>query len=49
MFCPRITFELSRLSYLATEPLDPRRVSEGVSEGVSEEFSKGFRRVSEGF
>ena len=39
----------SRLSFPATEPRDPRRVSEGfekgVSEGVSEGFSKGFRRV----
>ena len=34
----------SRLSFPATEPPDPRRVSEGVSEG----FSKGFRRVLEG-
>ena len=37
----------------ATEPPDPRRVSEGsekgVSEGVSEGFSKGFTRVLEGF
>ena len=43
----------SRLSFPATEPPDPRRVSEGVSERVSEGFSfegswKGFRRVSEG-
>ena len=36
---------LSRLSFPAREPPDPRRVSEGVSEGVSERFSKGFRRV----
>ena len=40
---------LSRLSFPATEPPDPRRVSEGVSEGVSQGFSKGFRRVSKGF
>ena len=43
---------ISRLSLLATEPPDPRRVSEGfqngVSEGVSEGFSKGFSRVLEG-
>ena len=46
----------SQLSFPATEPPDPRRVSEGfpkgffegVSEGVSEGFSKGSRRVSEG-
>ena len=42
----------SRLSFPATEPPDPTRVSEGFSEGVSEGVSegslKGFRRVSEG-
>ena len=45
-------FLSSRLSFPATEPPDPRRVSEGVSEGVSERvsegFSKGFTRVLEG-
>ena len=46
----------SRLSFPATEPPDPRRVSEGFQkgfrrglrrglEGVSEGFSKGFRGV----
>ena len=35
----------SRRSFPATEPPDPRRVSEGVSEG----FSKGYRRVLQGF
>ena len=43
----------SRLSFPATEPPDPRRVSEGFQKGslkgslkgVSEGFSKGFRRV----
>ena len=44
--------QISRLSFPATEPPDPRRVSEGfekgVSEGVSEGFSKGFTRVLEG-
>ena len=30
----------------ATEPPDPRRVSEGVFEGVSEGFFKGFEGVS---
>ena len=46
---------LSRLSFPATGPPDPGRVSEGfpkgsegVSERVSEGFLKGFRRVLEG-
>ena len=43
----------SRLSFPATEPLDPRKVPEGfekgVSERVSEGFYKGFARVLEGF
>ena len=39
----------SRLSFPATEPPDPRRVSEGVSEGVSKGSLKGLRRVLEGF
>ena len=32
----------SRLSFRATGPPDPGRVSEGVSEGVSEAVSEGF-------
>ena len=35
----------SRLSFPATEPPDPRRVSEGFEKGVSEGSLKGFRRV----
>ena len=37
-----------RLSFPATGPPDPGRVSEEVSEGVSEGFLKGFRRLLEG-
>ena len=37
--------KISRLSFPATDPPDPRRVSEGVQKGSQ----KGFRRVSEGF
>ena len=51
---------MAQLSFPATEPSDPRRVSEGfqkgfrrvsegIFEGVSERFSKGSRRVLEGF
>ena len=36
---------VSRLSFPATEPPDPRRVSEGSLKGSL----KGFRRVFEGF
>ena len=39
----------SRLSFPATEPPDPRRVSEGFNPRTPEGFQKGFRRVSEGF
>ena len=38
----------SRLSFPATEPPDPRRVSEGF-QGSLKGSPKGFRRVLEGF
>ena len=47
-FCLSFLFSFlgSRLSFLATEPPDPRGVSEGFLNGVSERVSEG---VSEGF
>ena len=39
----------SRLSFPATEPPDPRRVSEGFQKGFLKGSLKGFRRVLEGF
>ena len=39
----------SRLSFPATEPQDPRRISEGFQKGSLKGSLKGFRRVLEGF
>ena len=39
----------SRLSFPATDPPDPRRVSEAFQKGFLKGSLKGFRRVSEGF